>query len=376
MRSPRQNGDGARFISCAVEVLHLFGAVPMTTRSDTVRGVLLASSIVVLLAAPGADAHGHGGGGGHSAGRAARAPHFSSGARAYKAPRMSHTATPARVNSGRSRSRGNNTHSHTNSASALSNNSSGLNNNHQSTGNHTNSLVNNNSAQTNLTPSAGTKRANVNGFSPGMNVATAGGTTRTNANGFSPSTNLTGAASTTPANSTGLSPNTFTYGYGSGARPYRAYGYGNGYRNRGYRGGYGYGRSQGNNRAVIARLRSVHASLARIDHDYQGHRVRAMHAISMAIRQLSHRSMVYSGVGFSGGMNNGLAMGRRQGGAGARRGQPMSQAQSDARMSQDLRILQGINMQLSAQGNTSGHARASGHVQRAIHELNIALSIR
>ena len=46
-------------------------------------------------------------------------------------------------------------------------------------------------------------------------------------------------------------------------------------------------------------------------------------------------------------------------------------------MSQDLRILQGINMQVSSQGNnTSGHARASGHVQQAIHELNVALSIR
>ena len=63
--------------------------------------------------------------------------------------------------------------------------------------------------------------------------------------------------------------------------------------------------------------------------------------------------------------------------AGARRRQPMSQAQSDARMSQDLRILQGINMQLSSQGNnTTGHARASGHIQQAIHELNVALSIR
>ena len=121
----------------------------------------------------------------------------------------------------------------------------------------------------------------------------------------------------TRATSNGLSPNTYTYGYGNGAHRYRAYGYGNGYRNRRYGGGYGYGRSQGNNRAVVSRLRSVHASLARIDHDYQGHRVRAMHAISMAIRQLSHRSMSYSGMGFAPGMNNGRAMGMRQGGGGA-----------------------------------------------------------
>jgi len=78
-------------------------------------------------------------------------------------------------------------------------------------------------------------------------------------------------------------------------------------------------------------------------------------------------------------MNNNAAMGMRRGGvgAGARGPQPMSQAQSDARMSRDLRTLQGINMQLSSQGyNTTGHTRARGHVQRAVHELNVALSIR
>jgi hypothetical protein len=112
-----------------------------------------------------------------------------------------------------------------------------------------------------------------------------------------------------------------------------------------------------------------------------------MHSVSMAIRQLSHGSMGYASSGISSGMNNGRAMGMRQGrgamnggamnGGGGRRRQPMSQAQSDARMSQDLRILQGINMQLGSQGNFSaGHGQASGHIQHAIHELNVALSIR
>jgi hypothetical protein len=198
---------------------------------------------------------------------------------------------------------------------------------------------------------------------------------------LSPSTaGLAGAART---NSVGFYPNTYTYGHGSGARSYRAYGYGAGYRNRYYGGRYGYGRSQGNNRAIVGRLRSVEANLARIDHDYQGHRVRAMHAIAMAIRQLSHRSMVYQGVGFAPGMNNRRAMGMGMGGgglgagAGARLRGQLSQAQSDARMSQSLRVLQGVNMQLGSQaGFTTGHSRARGHVMRAIQELGVALSIR
>ena len=55
----------------------------------------------------------------------------------------------------------------------------------------------------------------------------------------------------------------------------------------------------------------------------------------------------------------------------------MPQAQSDARMSQALRTLQGINMQTGSQGtNNMGHARASGHIQHAIHELGVALQVR
>jgi hypothetical protein len=91
--------------------------------------------------------------------------------------------------------------------------------------------------------------------------------------------------------------------------------------------------------------------------------------------------MSYNGMGNSSGMNNGGAVGMRQGaggaGAGALQPQRMSQAQSDNRMGQALRRLQGINMQLASQGSyTNGHARARGHVQQAIHELNFALSIR
>jgi hypothetical protein len=196
-------------------------------------------------------------------------------------------------------------------------------------------------------------------------------------------------ATTSPARTvrnaptTGL-PYTYTYNNGTGSRPYRAYGYGRGYHNRYYGRRYGYGRSQGYNRGIVARLRSVHRNLAGIDHDYQGHRVKAMHAVAMAIRQLSHRSMVYRGVGFAQGINNGLAVGMRPGvnglnanrAAGARP-QRMPQAQSDARMNQALRTLQGVHMQLSTQGsNTFGHARARGHVQHAIRELNTALAIR
>jgi hypothetical protein len=313
----------------------------MITRSYRIRWFLLLASIIGLQVASTADAHG--GHGGHSGGRAPQAPHFSASARAYQVPRMSHSATQARANIAGTQARTNNNGARANRTYT------------QSRAAHAQAVANNTNSRTNLAATTGT-----------LNPTTAAG------------------LNPTRATSNGLSPNTYTYGYGNGAHRYRAYGYGNGYRNRRYGGGYGYGRSQGNNRGVVSRLRSVHASLARIDHDYQGHRVRAMHAISMAIRQLSHGSMRNGGMGVTSGMNNGRAMGMRQGGggannnnAGARRRQPMTQAQSDAIMSQDLRILQGINMQTSSQGNNNaGHGQARGHIQRAVHELNVALSIR
>ncbi len=184
-----------------------------------------------------------------------------------------------------------------------------------------------------------------------------------------------------------ISPTSYTYGRRGRILPYQAYGYGIGYRNRYYgrRHGYGYGRSQANNRAIVSRLRSVYTSLARLDHDYKGHRVRAMHAIGLAIRQLSHRSMGYGTAGFNAGWNAAPGMGmafrpglRRSvlGGAG-RQGQPMSQAQSDARMLRNLRILQGTAMQLVNLGSpTYSNTRALGSIQQGILELNAALSIR
>lgn len=126
-------------------------------------------------------------------------------------------------------------------------------------------------------------------------------------------------------------------------------------------------------------------SLAGLDHDYQGHRVRAMRALGLAIRQLSHRSMGYGGAGTGAAMGMAFQPGSRRsvlaggGGAGGagRRGQPMSQAQSDARMLRNLRIVQGTAMQLVNLGSpTYSHARALGHIQQAILELNAALAIR
>ena len=110
-----------------------------------------------------------------------------------------------------------------------------------------------------------------------------------------------------------------------------------------------------------------------------------MRSIAMAIRQLSHRSMIYSGVGFASGMNNGRGMGMGMGmgrGRGAAEGAAPAPGEcpsaSDSRMSHALRTLQGVNMQLGNQGaprwGTPGarahHARRPRARRRPVDPLN------
>jgi hypothetical protein len=227
--------------------------------------------------------------------------------------------------------------------------------------------------------------------------------------------NGTAVGTTGLASSTNPSLGTYRYGTGNNARHYQASGYGRGYRNHYSGGRSGYGRSQSNTRGLVSRLRSVHRTLARIDHDYRGHRVQAMHSISSAIRSLSHRGRSSNMNGMSNGRNNLLGMGaNRQNGVnglngnlgvnglngnaranglngnaranglngnvganGRRTNQHLTQAQSDARMSQALRTTQGIAMQMSNQGtSSSSHGRVLGHLHQAIHHMNTALAVR
>ncbi len=175
---------------------------------------------------PNVIAHG-GGHGGHSGGHAPRMPHFSGGGQpAYRPSGTSHSTMSAGSNRMSTR-------------------------------------MGANSNQTRTTHARSSNGKTRSGASTAATTGSAASATST-------------SLKSTLAASNGLSPNTYTYGTGNGARNYRAYGYGNGSRNRRYGRGSGYGRNQGNARAIVAQLRSVRSNLARIDHTYQGHRVRAM----------------------------------------------------------------------------------------------------
>lgn len=349
----------------------------MKTKASGIRRALLATLVVGVSL--GTEAKAQKGHGGHAGGHAVHAPHVSAPRQqAPRMPRMPNSmaqgwnngmprqtgTTHAQAQARRHRTQSSKALAHANNAATLA------------------GKANPGTADSAATPTG--KAKTMTSLATGTTGSRAIKTTRglTGPTGLNPGTSASGAQRGLNGSA---SPFAYTYGTGAGARQYQPYGYGSGYRNRYYRtgNGYGYGRSQGLNRGVVARLRSVHAALSRIDHDYAGHRVRAMHAISMAIRQLSNQSMGYRGVGFAPGMNRGPGMGMGMGmrrsvlGGAGRGGQRMPQAQSDAVMSHSLRALQGVDMQLSNQGSSNmGHARARGYVEHAMQQLNVALSIR
>lgn len=143
----------------------------------------------------------------------------------------------------------------------------------------------------------------------------------------------------------------------SGVRRYRGYGYSR-----------RYATSNQNLRSIVQRLRSTHSSLARLDRDYGGHRLRAMSSISRAVRQLSHRS-----IGRSRNQNGRAIAGRNRANVAIR---PVSQVQSDSRMRQALQTLQGVHGVLTSSATMPSHFYASGSIRRAMRELTLALHVR
>ena len=126
-----------------------------------------------------------------------------------------------------------------------------------------------------------------------------------------------------------------------------------------YRGAYRGNRYAGTNRynrAIISKLRSAHSTLARIDHDYQGHRVRAMHSIRSAIRQWSHSSSRRS----YGYRSSGIRTNRAGTGTGTGRRGRMSQAQSDSRMRRALGILQMVGSHMMNNSGSTSHVPGTG----------------
>ena len=113
--------------------------------------------------------------------------------------------------------------------------------------------------------------------------------------------------------------------------------------------------------------RSARRLLVAADHDYNGHRAKAAHEVTQALKELGYHPKKHS-IGFT-RQNGALVAAKAARTAQARVHEP--QATSDAQLQQAQQLLQGALTRL-----TSTHPKATANVQTAITEINTALAIK
>ncbi len=110
-------------------------------------------------------------------------------------------------------------------------------------------------------------------------------------------------------------------------------------------------------------LRTVHGKLREADHDYQGHRVRAMHHVGEALQHLG--SSAPAGLGSVTSLGSGMGFGN------------LPQTQSDGVLRDSLQKVRTVESQLGSRSNAAAHhSRARASLGQAIRELETALRIR
>jgi hypothetical protein len=113
--------------------------------------------------------------------------------------------------------------------------------------------------------------------------------------------------------------------------------------------------------AVVKELHATAHLLNQADHDYKGHRAKAVHEIHLAIHILHPGTHKHTGTTNKSTTNNGAT------------GTPKEpQAVSDAQLKQALQQLKSIHSQL----NNNAPPQAIAAVRAAIHQLHVALEIK
>jgi hypothetical protein len=160
----------------------------------------------------------------------------------------------------------------------------------------------------------------------------------------------------------------------------------------------GYGANSamnGMNGPILNQLRTAYTTLANANHDYQGHRARAMHYVGSAIHSITPSTLRSNQANLNGNLGQGNLTGNVGGnlngknltatalntpkgnaGNGNVNANVVPQTTSDAHLRTALQTLNTVQTQLANTGAARHHARTRISVQHAIQEINTALSIR
>lgn len=124
----------------------------------------------------------------------------------------------------------------------------------------------------------------------------------------------------------------------------------------------------------LATLKSARKLLEGANHDYKGHRAKAVHAITQAIHELEHHGAKGTGKHLRTAQGTSAAKAAVHAAkANGAKVPPVHEAQgvSDTQ----LRAAQQLLLKAQAELSTGNHPKASAHVQTAIQELETALRI-
>jgi len=135
----------------------------------------------------------------------------------------------------------------------------------------------------------------------------------------------------------------------------------------------GGGSSSGKN--VLAQLEAAKHLLERGKHDYDGHRAKAVHEVSAAIKDLEYKHPTHSPMhaqgGKAGGNTSSLASLASSKPANAGADDKESQPKSDALLHHAIRDLEAALKELHGEH----HKKAAQAIEAAIHELHLALKV-
>ncbi|HEV8060044.1 MAG TPA: hypothetical protein VGP68_09235 [Gemmataceae bacterium] len=123
----------------------------------------------------------------------------------------------------------------------------------------------------------------------------------------------------------------------------------------------------------IATLKSAKKILEGANHDYKGHRAKAVHAIGEAIRELEH----HKGAGKHVPANPAVAAAKANAHAAAKLANAATPKVHENQIASDVQVRAAQQMLLQVQAvlGTGNHPKAFTHVQTAILELETALKI-
>jgi len=128
--------------------------------------------------------------------------------------------------------------------------------------------------------------------------------------------------------------------------------------------------AHGKSAAEIGELHKAKAILEKADHDYDGHRVKAIEDIDKAIHALHHHSAAAGKSKAPESKVSGKSEGSRS---------KVAQKKSDEELHEAAKILEAVEKQLHekhAKGGGEHHAKAAKDVKRALEQLHDALKIR